>query len=162
MTVIYQFDGQEPKTVVAVEGSVLNIHYCPSPACNPDLVIVGATYGTADVTAKAKALVTDNSFVVTANNDTFGDSWYGTLKSLVVVYLRSGVFHTCVVEEHQQMVIGPPLRIIGATYGPKDVTGVVVSRIGSHSGIRDLPANNDTFGDSWYAPLSAPCFTSHL
>lgn len=70
------------------------------------LTIVGASYGTADVTTKVASLVNNNSFRATASNDTFGDTWYGIAKSLAVVYLWHGAFHTCVVQEGQEMVFG--------------------------------------------------------
>lgn len=110
---VYQYSGYHPQTIMSREGATLRIfHSSPlsgTASFHPDpnvLTIVGASYGTADVTTKVASLVNNNSFRATANNDTFGDTWYGIAKSLAVVYMWHGAFHTCVVQEGQDMVFG--------------------------------------------------------
>ena len=67
-----------------------------------ELTIYGAAYGPNDVTAKVRSLRKEQRFSFTVNNETFGDSWYGVRKSLVVVYTYSvshGEVLTTIVEE---------------------------------------------------------------
>jgi len=60
----------------------------------PDLMILGAAYGLGCRTEQMRSIqsVQGNSDTVkvTANNKTFGDTWKGEDKSLVIVYQYSG------------------------------------------------------------------------
>ena len=48
--------------------------------------ILGAAYGPLDVTDRVASLVRDGQLSIPVNNDTFGDSWQGQSKALVVIY----------------------------------------------------------------------------
>ena len=54
----------------------------------PDgVVILGAAYGSADVTAAVRNLYNNgNTRVFSADNSVYGDPWYGTVKSFSIVY----------------------------------------------------------------------------
>lgn len=86
LTVVYQYEGQQPQTAVVGEGSLLNITFVPQIAIahevhHPTLTILGAAYGLADVTAAVVGhMVFDqtNGNVIPAlpvGSNTFGDSW---------------------------------------------------------------------------------------
>ena len=122
-----------------------------SQAGQRTLIILGAVYGLADVTTTARSFVHDGVFDATANNATWGDSWRGNKKTLVVVYDYAGaVSMVNAVEENEQMhfIASPSLSIHGATYGPAPVTKKVVSLVRNRT--LNVVANNDTFGDTWH------------
>ena len=51
------------------------------------VVILGAAYGSADVTAAVRNLYNyANTRVFLADNSVYGDPWYGTVKSFSIVY----------------------------------------------------------------------------
>ena len=53
------------------------------------VVILGAAYGSADVTATVRNLYNNgNKRVFLAENSFYGDPWYGTVKSFSIVYAR--------------------------------------------------------------------------
>jgi len=92
--VIYSFNG--------VLGSVSipeNKNFEPHP---PKLVVLGASYGSADVTEKVRHLVpagADNaSFQV--ENAHFGDPNPGIFKNFTVAYVRNGELKTLALKEH--------------------------------------------------------------
>ena len=79
LVVVYEYDGLQMLDAVKENE---RMHFIASPA----MTILGAAYGLADVTTKVCALVKNRSLAVTANNATFGDSWKGVHKTLVVTY----------------------------------------------------------------------------
>ena len=108
-------------------------------------------YGLADVTTTARSFVHDGEFDATANNATWGDSWPGNKKTLVVVYDYVGAVSMLnVMKENEKMhfIASPSLSIHGATYGPAPVTKKVVSLVRNRT--LNVVANNDTFGDTWH------------
>jgi len=88
--VIYTFNG--------VLGSVSipeNQAFHPVP---PNLVVLGALYGSADVTEKVRGLVGAGHFQV--ENAHFGDPNPGIFKNFTVAYVRNGELRHKAVKEH--------------------------------------------------------------
>ncbi len=118
-----------------------------SQASQTTLTILGAVFGLTDVTTEATSLVQDGEFNATANDATWGDGWPGHPKTLVVVYQYTGAVSMLnVVKENEQMhfIVSPPMRILGATWGPAPKTGKVDSLAKNRA--LNVVANNDTFG----------------
>jgi hypothetical protein len=91
LTVTYQFGNEQPQTAIVAEGSALHITYTSRPPYHPStdpahLQILGAAYGLGDVTNRVAGLSSNNSLIVTANNQTFQDQWPGVQKTLSVTY----------------------------------------------------------------------------
>ena len=130
----------------------------------PELTILGAAYGLGCRTDRVRELQgNSNRIDVVANNDTFGDTWHGRKKSLVIVYQYTGYKPmVAAVKEDERLVISPPdsaaeqaqtsaslpFHILGAAYGPGDVTARANSLIHNHQ--LEITANNNTFPDSWH------------
>ena len=179
LVVVYKYDNGSPKTSFVKEGETLVIKPPTPPPPPPpeseqenllsmetlqtiaytatrsqsqkiDLKILGAVYGMADVTGKAQSFVKDGAFDAVADDSTWGDSWKGYYKTLVVVYEYNGVPSMLnVVKESERMyfIASPALRILGASYGPADRTEKVVSLVKNTA--LEVVADNDTFGDTW-------------
>ena len=128
------------------------------------MTIIGSAYGLGCRTEKMREIQgNSNQVVVTANNATFGDTWPGNKKSLVVVYQYTGYNPmVAIAPEGQQLVIYPPdyapqkaqsnasvaLHILGAAYGLGDVTTKANSLISNDK--LEITANNSNFPDSWH------------
>ena len=141
---------------IAVEGD--KMHFIASPP----LTIIGAAYGLKSVTEKARELTKNRSFKATADNATFGDGWPGTEKTLAMVYQYGEERPlVAVAKENKQLEFmytrgddfygstNPnTLTILGAAYGPKNVTDKVTSLVKGGSSL-EVKASNDVFGDPW-------------
>ena len=141
---------------IAKEGDTINF------IASPPLTILGAAYGLGDVTSKVNELVSDRAFAATANNDTFGDHWYKVYKTLVIVYQYGEELPTVVAAKEgytlQFSYMQKPdfkgstdpntLTILGAAYGPDDVTAKVQSLV--RGGALNVQASNSIFGDPWF------------
>lgn len=137
-----------------------------------DLQIIGAVYGLAKVTSLVIGLVnrsaSPQSLNVTASNAVFGDTWPGTRKTLTVAYRygTTGNVGVAVVREGDRISIGqteyqalldagqgsaetPKLGVLGATYGPGNITDKLRSMINQQDQTLSATANNATFGDTW-------------
>lgn len=91
LVVVYQYGDEIPCVAIAKENSSIDITYKSAElyagsADSNHLTIIGAAYGLGNVTSKCQSLVTANDLDITANNATFGDTWEGVKKSLVIVY----------------------------------------------------------------------------
>ena len=145
---------------IAIKGQ--RMHFIASPP----LCILGAVYGLKCVTTNVQYLVKNRSFSAKASNSTFGnDSWRWVKKTLVVVYQYGDETPTVATA-----IEGKPLEfryakrpefsgcsnpstltILGAAYGPRDVTLTVQSLVDEKDGATlHFKANNDTFGDPWW------------
>ena len=127
------------------------------------LTILGAAYGKSDVTSKVRAAIKDDSLIISASNNVFGDTFPGNKKSLVIVY-RIGNDEPIVLitQEGQVATIAHTINdpspdnspspqdfgILGAAYGLADVTQKVQTLFGK--GAKDIFADNSVFGDSWH------------
>ena len=115
LVVVYKQDGYDPKTIIVREhggNNQLYIHSLPrgykkEPTYyDHKLRIIGAAYGLADVTNKIRSMVYNNHLRVRASNYVFGDTYYGTRKTLVVVYrFGSGPYRTKFVTEGRTLSI---------------------------------------------------------
>ena len=155
LVVVYEYCGVY-MIKIAKEGDTINF------IASPPLTILGAAYGLGDVTSKVNELVSDRAFAATANNDTFGDHWYKVYKTLVIVYQYGEELPTVVAAREgytlQFSYMQKPdfkgstdpntLTILGATYGPDDVTAKVQSLV--RGGALNVQASNSIFGDTWF------------
>jgi len=108
-----QHEGYGPRVSVTREHNTLHINARPEVS-NPttvnhpihQLTIVGAAYGLSEVTSKVRSLVQYEHLDVVASNDVFGDSWFGTWKTLVVVYqYGNGPYRTVIAIEGNRLRI---------------------------------------------------------
>jgi hypothetical protein len=163
LVVVYEY-GDNFMLDIAVEGDQMHFNAYASPP----LTILGAAYGLKCVTEKVKALVKNRSLKAIADNDTFEDGWPGILKTLVVVY-QYGEEHpsiTVVKENHKCKFLhskgndfygstnSSTLTILGASYGPSDVTEKVQSLVKDGS-ILEVEASNAVFGDPWFGHVKS-------
>ncbi len=133
--------------VLALSVSSLTTRQVPLTASSSFLHIVTATntirivkavYGLDDVTDSVRALASGKSEVsISATNGVFGDNWYGTVKVLTVVYqVGFGPITTGVAVENTNLQIksalGNTLRVLGASFGQKDVTASVQSLVNNN------------------------------
>ena len=145
---------------IAIRGQ--KMHFIASPP----LCILGAAYGNNNVTEKAMALVKNRSFSATANDKTFEDRWTWRKKILVVVYqygdetprVATAIegeqlefrYAKSDVERRSSQINPSILTILGAAYGPKDVTEKVQSLVNEEGGSGlQVTADNETFGNPW-------------
>lgn len=122
------------------------------PSTEPTLTILAANYGPSVVTATLAGEIdpATQSVQVVADNATFGDSWEGVVKTLVVVSSCTGeVPYVDIVQENQpyETKYRPPLQIISASWGLQDVTAAAQALIEQQS--LTVNASNDVFGDGW-------------
>lgn len=129
---------------------------------NEPLFILGAVYGKQDVTNTVRDLVQKGFTQIRADNTNFSDSFYGVQKTLAIVYqygnnppgvLTAKEGSIAAISPHQKSHQWHPFQadqitILGAAYGPSDVTDKVVKRM--NNGGLDITATNEVFGDSWY------------
>ena len=155
LVVVAVCTGQVPYVDIVQEGQPYATQY------RPPLQIISASWGLADVTAAAQALIEQQSLTVNASNDVFGDGWPGTAKTLDVIYQYGDQQQQlAITTEGNTMQIDyiplPPaqtspdprtLTVIKAAYGTADVTDQVIGMISGQS--LDFVADNATFGDSW-------------
>ena len=160
LVVVYTF-GNRYMIDIAVRGQKMYF------TVSPPLHILGAAYGIKNVTEKAMTFVKNCSFSATANDKTFEDRWTWQKKTLVVVYQygdeKPGVA-TAIEGEHLEFrykrsdvelskICTDPsiLTILGAAYGPQDVTEKVQGLVKQEGGNGSLSvtADNDTFGNTW-------------
>lgn len=96
ITVVYSYDDGPLFIAAARESEVLTVgikefeksNLAPrqTPVHEQRLSVLGATYGPNDVTYKIKTLISPfNTLSFKADNFTFGDSWYGVAKTLIII-----------------------------------------------------------------------------
>ena len=151
---MYEYDGLQMLDVVKENE---RMHFIASPP----MTILGAAYGLADVTSKVSELVRNRSLTATANNSTFGDSWVGIPKSLVVTYQYGEELPTVsAVKENETIDIiyskkstflgstdPDVLTILGAAYGPSDVTQKAQNLVKGST--LQTKVDNSVFSDPW-------------
>ena len=156
LVVVYEYAGLQMLDVVK-ENERMHL------IASPPMTILGAAYGLTDVTTKTHALVKNRSLVVAANNNTFGDGWHGVDKTLVVTYQygeQIPIVKTVkekgtlkIIYDKTDVFTGSTnpddLTILGAAYGPSDVTQRTQSLV-KKDGTLQTEADNDVFGpDPW-------------
>ena len=159
LVIVYQYGNYKAGTVAVTNGKTVSIsppdHIPNSPAYySPQPRLLGAAFGPADVTDKLQALVNQNQAAVSGSDSTFGDSWYGIVKTFVVVYQDdSGTPVTLVLQENQSVdtsLLIPKLRIIKAAFGLGDVTDAIQKQVDAQGGKKlDLVYNEGAFPDTW-------------
>lgn len=98
LTIVYQVDFGPIQTKIATENGSIIIKANSSN----NLKILGASYGTADVTEIVRSKVSNNSLSIAAENSVFGDPWCGVLKTLVISYqFEDNEPKVLVVKEHE-------------------------------------------------------------
>jgi hypothetical protein len=100
------------------------------------LNILGAVYGLCNVTPAAQSFVTANQeFDKAVSDAVWGDGWPGHKKTLVVVYEYSDISMLEIALEGDQMhfIASPPLTILGAAYGLKNVTEILTKLVKNRS-----------------------------
>ena len=160
LVVVYQYDDYKPTVAVVQENADITITQDSAtlqtwnPDYSDDFGILGAVYGLADVTQTVQSLVGEGVADISASNTAFNDTWPGTEKSLVVVYLNSSgssaVNITIEGESLDTSIFLPELNIIKAAYGLGDVTDVVRDIVERQGGkTLDTSASNNVFNDTW-------------
>ncbi|HET6501429.1 MAG TPA: hypothetical protein VFG87_11770 [Amycolatopsis sp.] len=142
-------------TITGVPGEAANPISEPAPSADavpPRLTILGATYGPVDKTAVVRGLVsrTTESLAIKVDNQTFGDTWKGVDKTLVVVAAYPGeIPFVDIVTEGKSYLLKyrPQLRILSATWGLADVTGIAQRALRGRS--LSLKASNEVLGEGW-------------
>ncbi len=88
LAVAYQFNGQLPRLVVAIENQELSADNTASSKyyAVSDVKIYGAYYGPTDVTAAVATLAQAGTFNIQASNSLFGNTWSGNTKLLAIFY----------------------------------------------------------------------------
>ena len=111
IVVVYQHEGHTPRIKIVKEHRTLTIyqkregnHFAKNHPGT--LNILGAAYGSADVTRRVRSFVSGNRLRVAASNRVFGDPWRGKRKTLVVVYqFGNGPYWTSIVTERHTLHI---------------------------------------------------------
>jgi hypothetical protein len=159
LTVAYRYgDGGAVRVAAVKEGETLAIGAAEFKAAtaaavttDPVLTVFAATYGPKDVTTAVQSHISPSQTLsVTADNATFGDSWFGVTKTLVVVAAYTNqVPYVDIVQEHEvySLHYRPPLRIISAKWGLADVAATVQAAVRRRA--LTIPANDTALGDGW-------------
>jgi len=164
LTVVYRYDAGPACVATAVEGDMLCIgpqEFSESgqvavekPATTPALprlTIWGASYGPVDVSATVRGLVAPTGTLsLVADSAMFGDVWEDKRKTFVIVASYAGQvpFIDIVVEgAPYSLSYRPPLHILSAFYGLKDVTDIVRASVSRRS--LCVAASSSVFGDGW-------------
>lgn len=126
----------------------------------PKLLIMGAAYGKADVTAQVRRMVRNDALSFTVGNAIFGDSWPNVPKSFVCVYRYADQApRRLIVREGQNATVaysGSPeawspvegaLNVLGAAYGLADVRAPMAGRVKDNR--LNVPSDNATWTDGW-------------
>lgn len=167
LTVVYRYDGGPPHVATASEGQTLNIGVpqfeqaaqasvlTPEDTpVQPALTVWGASFGRHDVSTRVRSLVdvSTGALSLTANSATLGDADEGKRNTFVIVasYCGQVPFIDIVVEGNPYALsYRPPLHILSAFYGLKDVTGIVRASVSRRK--LSVSASSSVFGDGWPA-----------
>lgn len=167
LTVVYRYDGGQPFVATASEGQTLNIGVpqfeqatqAAAPALQdgamqPELTVWGASFGATDISAATRALVDSPAATLSlvASRATFGNAVEGRRHTFVIVASYAGqVPFVDIVVEDEPYALGyrPPLHILSAFYGLKDVTDIVRASVSRRR--LSVSASSSVFGDGWPA-----------
>lgn len=167
LTVVYRYDGGPTYVATASEGQTLTIGVpqfeqaaqapIPAPeddAAQPALTVWGASFGPADVSTTVRSLVdaTTGTLSLVADRATLGAAVEGKRSAFVVVASYAGqVPFIDIVVEGNPYTLGyrPPLHILSAFYGLKDVTDIVRASVSRRR--LSVSASSSVFGDGWPA-----------
>ena len=167
LTVVYRYDGGPTFVATASEGQTLNIgaqqfeQAIRTPAstsedstAQPALTVWGASFGSADVSATVRNLAdhSTGSLSLVADSTTLGETSKEKRNTFVIVASYSGQvpFVDIVVEGNPYALsYRPPLHILSAFYGLKDVTDIVRASVSRRR--LSVAASSSVFGDGWPA-----------
>lgn len=164
LTVVYRYDGGPTCVTTVMEGQTLSIganefneslqsaiEASTANPSEPGLKVWGASYGPSDVSATVRSLVTPvGTLSLVADSATLGDAWDGNHKTFVIVASYAGQvpFIDIVVDgAAYALSYRPPLHILSAFYGLKDVTDIVRASVCRRS--LSVSASSSVFGDGW-------------
>ncbi|MGF6273810.1 hypothetical protein ABIB38_002188 [Massilia sp. UYP11] len=167
LTVVYRYDGGPTFVATALEGQTLNIGaqqfgqaaQVPAPikednTAQPALTVWGASFGSADVSATVRNLADHSAGTLSlvADSATLGEADKERRNTFVIVASYSGQvpFIDIVVEGNPYALsYRPPLHILNAFYGLKDVTDIVRASVSRRR--LSVAASSSVFGDGWPA-----------
>jgi hypothetical protein len=167
LTVVYRYDGGPTFVATASEGQTLNIGAqqfeqsirAPAPApqdnaAQPVLTVWGASFGCSDVSATVRNLADHSAGTLSlvADSATLGEDGNGKRNTFVIVasYCGQIPFIDIVVEGNPYALsYRPPLHILSAFYGLKDVTDIVRASVSRRR--LSVAASSSVFGDGWPA-----------
>jgi len=167
LTVVYRYDGGPTLVATAAQGQTLDIgapqfeQAAQATALAPDddstrpaLTVWGASFGALDASATARKLVdaSTGTLSLVADHATFGAANDGKRSTFVIVASYSGqVPFIDIVVEGNPYALGyrPPLHILSAFYGLKDVTDIVRASVSRRK--LSVSASSSVFGDGWPA-----------
>lgn len=157
LTVVYRYGNSgAPQVATAMQDQRINItgpgtvSAATEDDTSPPLTVWGASYGPRDVTSKVRGMISkaNQSLSVTPNNATFTDTWPGIAKVFVIVasYSNQVPFVDIVIENVPYFLkYRPPLQIMSAFYGLRDVTAQLQSSVSRRTLV--VVASNEVFGD---------------
>ena len=167
LTVVYRYDGGPTFVATAAEGQALSIGApefeqaaqvripaAQADTAEPALTVWGASFGSADVSTAVRGLVdrATGTLSLVAGHAAFGTACEGRRSAFVIVASYDGQvpFIDIVVEgEPYALSYRPPLHILGAFYGLKDVTDIVRASVSRRR--LSVSASSGVFGDGWPA-----------
>lgn len=167
LTIVYRYDGGPTLVATATEGQTLDIgipqfeQAARAPAlapqdngAQPALTVWGASFGAADVSPTTRSLVdaSGGALSLVADHATFGVADDGKRRTFVIVASHGGQvpFIDIVVEGNPYALsYRPPLYILSAFYGLKDVTDIVRASVSRRR--LSVAASSSVFGDGWPA-----------
>ena len=167
LTVVYRYDGGPTYVATASEGQTLTVgvpqfeqsDHAPIPAveegiAQSGLTVWGASFGPVDVSTTVRNLVDEaaGTLSLVPDNATFGAACEGKRSAFVIVASYSGQvpFIDIVVEGNAYALsYRPPLHILSAFYGLKDVTDIVRASVSRRR--LSVSASSSVFGDGWPA-----------
>jgi len=156
LVALLRYGSETPFLQVVREGDVFECAY------SPQVKILAAYWGLADVSAIVLKQVVRGSATIVAHNALFGDGWPGKDKTLVIVYQHEEQEPQLAVAKEGKtlsiaydprrpvrgvLVDSRTLNIIRAAYGPSDVTARVKQLV--RENVLDFNASNATFTDTW-------------
>ena len=171
LTIVYRYDGGPTLVATASEGQTLNIGIpqfeqaaqAPDQApednsTQPALTVWGASFGPLDVSTTTRQLIdgSTGTLSLVADHASFGAANEGKRLTFVIVASYSGQvpFIDIVVEGNPYALsYRPPLHILSAFYGLKDVTDIVRASVSRRR--LSVSASSSVFGDGWPAMRKA-------
>jgi len=158
LVICYQYSTDTTQGIVVRTDGQVNL-------VGPQLTILKAAYGLEDVTSTVQNLVSKQAGTrldTLVSNTIFKDNWSGIAKTLVIVYQYKDFTPSVIAKKDSEKLIiayqtktdkvekptsETQLQILGAAYGPVDVTGVVKKRVVDNHLMID--AWNNEFGNTW-------------
>lgn len=160
LVVVYQYPGQLPVTqaVTQAAGATLTIAAPSGTAATPltdgKLAIMGAMCGTTDITKLLKENAGPNYLkfplpLAGQSGNSLTIVYQYDARPQVLVVPNTKAYAQARNPGGQSLVIVPELTILGASYGPVDVTGKVRPLVTPNGRLQITPSNTTFGGDPW-------------